>query len=59
MGMMFNQHQFEKIGEAIVEELQLKPMKEFPDRYDLANGSKTKVGLAKTVLRIFEEAGNE
>lgn len=45
----------EKIGAQIAFELQLKPSKEYPDRYDTWGGTFTNKGLARRVARIFLE----
>jgi hypothetical protein len=55
LNLEFSTFQLERIGREIALELQLKPMKDEPDKYDLIGGTKTNIGLARTVLRIFEE----
>jgi len=45
-----------KIGEAIAKTLNLKPLKGYaPTRYETDWGSKTAIGLARTIRSIFEE----
>lgn len=51
----YTEEQLEKIGKEIGKELGLRKSIEHPDRYNLRSGDKTNVGLARTILRIFNE----
>lgn len=59
MTKQYTEEQYEAIGAAIAKELKLKHDREFPDRYPLTGGTKTNIGLAKTVRRIFDEAPDD
>ncbi len=46
-----------KLGQKLVDEFQLTPDKSYLEwRYNLNGGNKTLLGVARTVLRMVEEA---
>lgn len=49
------EHDYDKLGQKIADELGLKHSREFPDRYNLRSGTKTNIGLAKTIFRLIED----
>ena len=48
------EQQWEELGKKIANELRLKKSIEFPDRYNLRSGTKTNIGLAKTIVRLIQ-----
>lgn len=47
----------DRIGAKIAETLYLKPSREHSDRWNTDWGTKTNAGLARTVVRILEDEG--
>lgn len=54
-----NEQQLSKLGAELARQLKLHVSTDHPDRWDIEGGDKTNLGLARTVIRIIEDALTE